>query len=436
MVPLQLDAGDDEYNPPPTGRSTGSQLSTARGGRGGATRTTFRVGSNLNEVLSDNVEDREALARGLRKKQRSQESNGSFFSMSQSTSSPPPSYDAPLPPAYGDANLDREEKDDRSARDGRDGRDGGEVRGSGPPPPAHNASASVSASLSGSGSVKVPSRAQRALSTEKMLFGEPDSSQDPATNTAAAARTTPRGPSSPGQKKGSQQGGPTSPFDKKSASAASAASAGGARNDSTQSKPSNGERGVVKRSEKGSEKEGTAAQQQQRGNTKRQHSTVEHTHSSKGVTLGGSLKALKRASNVIVQKTIIVHVEEDEADEIEKLMEEEGLSRDDAVHQFFDDHDEKLFNPKALYLFPGEEYVPPEEDDDDDDEDDDRLFGQVEYHHRTQSEKMAPPPVMEEPEPEPEPEEDFEVRYFTYIAILPIILYAIYFLLLVLKPLQ
>ena len=138
------------------------------------------------------------------------------------------------------------------------------------------------------------------------------------------------------------------------------------------------------------------------GDSSRQFATFPKSMSGKT-----SLKSLRRASSSVIEKHIIVNVDQDETDEIKQLMKDEGLSRDEAVKQFFDDHDDKLFNPKAVYLFPGEVYTPKKHDDDDD-EDEDGMFGHVKYHHRASlmSPPAAPvtPPPAAEPEPEPEPE--------------------------------
>jgi hypothetical protein len=57
-------------------------------------------------------------------------------------------------------------------------------------------------------------------------------------------------------------------------------------------------------------------------------------------------------------KTVIDHISADEAVEIYKLMKEKKVSKDDAIRRYLENSDERLYNPKAVYLFPGDKYTP------------------------------------------------------------------------------
>ena len=61
-------------------------------------------------------------------------------------------------------------------------------------------------------------------------------------------------------------------------------------------------------------------------------------------------------------KTVIDHISEDEAVEIYKLMKAKKVSKEDAIRRYLEQSDERLFNPKAVYLFPGDKYTPPPEE--------------------------------------------------------------------------
>ena len=62
-------------------------------------------------------------------------------------------------------------------------------------------------------------------------------------------------------------------------------------------------------------------------------------------------------------KTVIDHISADEAVEIYKLMKEKKVSKEDAIRRYLENSDERLYNPKAVYLFPGDKYTPrPEEE--------------------------------------------------------------------------
>jgi len=62
-------------------------------------------------------------------------------------------------------------------------------------------------------------------------------------------------------------------------------------------------------------------------------------------------------------KTVIDHISEDEAVEIYKLMKAKKVSKDIAIRMYLENSDERLYNPKAVYLFPGDVYNPPPEED-------------------------------------------------------------------------
>ena len=60
---------------------------------------------------------------------------------------------------------------------------------------------------------------------------------------------------------------------------------------------------------------------------------------------------------------MIDHISADEAVEIYKLMKEKKVSKEDAIRRYLENSDERLYNPKAVYLFPGDKYTPrPEEE--------------------------------------------------------------------------
>jgi hypothetical protein len=62
-------------------------------------------------------------------------------------------------------------------------------------------------------------------------------------------------------------------------------------------------------------------------------------------------------------KTVIDHISADEAVEIYKLMKAKKVSKEDAIRRYLESSDERLYNPKAVYLFPGDKYTPrPEEE--------------------------------------------------------------------------
>ena len=98
-----------------------------------------------------------------------------------------------------------------------------------------------------------------------------------------------------------------------------------------------------------------------------------------------SRQLAKQASKVFL-KQIVEHISEEEAAIIYRLMAKHKIDREKAVRMFLEEHDERLYNPKAVYLFPGEEYVPPEEEDEEDEEEIRRkqqeLLGRVEFHQK------------------------------------------------------
>lgn len=67
----------------------------------------------------------------------------------------------------------------------------------------------------------------------------------------------------------------------------------------------------------------------------------------------GSGQGIKSRSFTVDKRTV-VRILKDEMVVIEALM-SQGISRDEATKEFFNNHDEKIYNPLAIYLAPGEE---------------------------------------------------------------------------------
>ena len=111
-------------------------------------------------------------------------------------------------------------------------------------------------------------------------------------------------------------------------------------------------------------------------------------HASGGAPKGPiTTRGLTRHASKLFQKEIIEHISEEETVIVYQLMNKHKIDRDKAVRMYLEEHDERLYNPKAVYLFPGEVYTPVEEIDD---EEEQRrkadLFGRVEYNHKTKEE--------------------------------------------------
>jgi hypothetical protein len=96
-------------------------------------------------------------------------------------------------------------------------------------------------------------------------------------------------------------------------------------------------------------------------------------------------KQLSKQVSKLFVKQIVEHISEEESKIVYQLMSKHKITREKAVRMFLEEHDERLYNPKAVYLFPGEEYTPEEEDDDDSEEERRKqaMFGRVEYNQKT-----------------------------------------------------
>ena len=99
-----------------------------------------------------------------------------------------------------------------------------------------------------------------------------------------------------------------------------------------------------------------------------------------------SSKQLTKKASRVWQKQTVEHLDEHEVKIVYSLMSKHKITRDKAVRMFLEEHDERLYNPKAVYLFPGEEYHPEEEDDDSEEERrKQEMFGRVEYNHKVKT---------------------------------------------------
>jgi hypothetical protein len=95
-------------------------------------------------------------------------------------------------------------------------------------------------------------------------------------------------------------------------------------------------------------------------------------------------KQLSKQVSKLFVKQIVEHISEEESKIVYQLMSKHKITREKAVRMFLEEHDERLYNPKAVYLFPGEEYTPEEEDDEDSEEERRKqAFGRVEYNQKT-----------------------------------------------------
>jgi hypothetical protein len=96
-----------------------------------------------------------------------------------------------------------------------------------------------------------------------------------------------------------------------------------------------------------------------------------------------SSKQLSKQVSKLFVKQSVEHIDESEATIIYQLMSKHKITREKAVRMFLEEHDERLYNPKAVYLFPGEEYIPEEDDEDSEEERrKESMFGRVEYNQK------------------------------------------------------
>lgn len=108
---------------------------------------------------------------------------------------------------------------------------------------------------------------------------------------------------------------------------------------------------------------------------------IPHADAPKGPI---TTRGLTRQASKLFQKEIIEHISEEETTIVYQLMNKHKIDRDKAVRMYLEEHDERLYNPKAVYLFPGEVYTPVEEvDDEEEQRRKAELFGRVEYNHKT-----------------------------------------------------
>mmetsp|Transcript_4015 Transcript_4015/g.6337 ORF Transcript_4015/g.6337 Transcript_4015/m.6337 type:complete len:1555 (-) Transcript_4015:955-5619(-) len=101
-----------------------------------------------------------------------------------------------------------------------------------------------------------------------------------------------------------------------------------------------------------------------------------------------SVRQLSKAASKVWDKAVIEYISEEEAVLVYAIMSEQRVDREKAVHIFLDDHDTRLYNPKAVYLFPGETYTPKEEEEEEEEEEEvvQQQFGRVEYNRQEDSE--------------------------------------------------
>jgi len=103
--------------------------------------------------------------------------------------------------------------------------------------------------------------------------------------------------------------------------------------------------------------------------------------SSKASSL--SSKGLTRQASRLFMKQQVEHISQSETTIVYQLMAKHKIDRERAVRMYLEEHDERLYNPKAVYLFPGEVYTPEEEVDEEEEERRKAdLFGRVEYNHK------------------------------------------------------
>lgn len=103
-----------------------------------------------------------------------------------------------------------------------------------------------------------------------------------------------------------------------------------------------------------------------------------------------SSKQLTREVNKVFQKRIVEYISQEETTIIYQLMSKHRISRDKAVRMYLEEHDERLYNPKAVYLFPGEVYVPEEDVDDEEEERrKEALYGRVEYRAKNDGDSWS-----------------------------------------------
>ena len=96
-----------------------------------------------------------------------------------------------------------------------------------------------------------------------------------------------------------------------------------------------------------------------------------------------SSRQLTKKVSKMFQKQSIEHIDEQESKIVYQLMSKHKITREQAVRMFLEEHDERLYNPRAVYLFPGEEYTPEEDEDDSEEERrKEAMFGRVEYNHK------------------------------------------------------
>ena len=95
-------------------------------------------------------------------------------------------------------------------------------------------------------------------------------------------------------------------------------------------------------------------------------------------------KGLTRQASKLFLKEHVEHISEAETVVVYQLMAKHKIDRERAVRMYLEEHDERLYNPKAVYLFPGEEYSAQADSFDEEEERRQQdLFGRVEYNHKT-----------------------------------------------------
>ncbi|KAJ1423931.1 hypothetical protein B484DRAFT_451720 [Ochromonadaceae sp. CCMP2298] len=92
---------------------------------------------------------------------------------------------------------------------------------------------------------------------------------------------------------------------------------------------------------------------------------------------------------------VVEYISEEEAVLVYAIMKENNVSRDKAVQMFLNDHDTRLYNPKAVYLFPGEVYTEELEKAAEEEVQIQTNFGRVEYNQRKEQEIEITQTVVE-----------------------------------------